>query len=147
VSYPITEVTAAQQRIAYECSVIAPEFSEGVIPGMRALGAGWMLNGTESTDDTASQTAVRYLADVTVTGTRTGYLKADATINAFQQSLTGFITSSVDGDVQTLGSDPSVVGRLLNARTGNPPLATVVQVAAAAGLKFALIPVSAEERA
>jgi hypothetical protein len=33
-------------------------------------------------------------------------LKADATINAFQQSLTGYITSSVDGDVQSL-PDPT----------------------------------------
>ena len=39
---------------------------------------------------------------MTVTGTHPGYLKADATINAFQPSLTGYITSSVDGDVQSL---------------------------------------------
>jgi WD40-like Beta Propeller Repeat len=63
---------------------------------------GMILNGTESADYNASQTAVHYLADVTVTGTHTGYIKADATINAFQQSLTGYITSSVDGDVQSL---------------------------------------------
>jgi hypothetical protein len=67
---------------------------------------GMILNGTESADYTASQTAVHYLADVTVTGTHTGYIKADATINAFQQSLTGYITSSVDGDVQSL-PDPA----------------------------------------
>jgi len=63
---------------------------------------GMILNGTESADYNAGQTVVHYLADVTVTGTHTGYLKADAIINAFQLSLTGFITSSVDGDVQTL---------------------------------------------
>jgi hypothetical protein len=67
---------------------------------------GEILNGTESADYNASQTAVHYLADVTVTGTHTGYIKADATINAFQQSLTGYITSSVDGDVQSL-PDPA----------------------------------------
>jgi hypothetical protein len=67
---------------------------------------GEILNGTESADYTASQTTVHYLADVTVTGTHTGYLKADATINAFQQSLTGYVTSSVDGDVQSL-PDPA----------------------------------------
>jgi VCBS repeat-containing protein len=67
---------------------------------------GMILNGTESADYTASQTAVHYLADVTVTGTHAGYIKADATINAFQQSLTGYITSSVDGDVQSL-PDPA----------------------------------------
>ncbi|HTI77776.1 MAG TPA: hypothetical protein VL634_22445 [Mycobacterium sp.] len=67
---------------------------------------GMILNGTESADYTASQTAVHYLADVTVTGTHIGYIKANATINAFQQSLTGYITSSVDGDVQSL-PDPA----------------------------------------
>jgi hypothetical protein len=63
---------------------------------------GEVLNGTESTDTTATQSSVHYLADISVTGTHTGYLKADATINAFQQSLTGYITSDVDGDVETL---------------------------------------------
>jgi hypothetical protein len=65
-----------------------------------------ILNGTESADYNAGQTDIQYLADVAVTGTHTGYLTADATINAFQLSLTGFITSSVDGDVQNL-SDPA----------------------------------------
>ncbi len=67
---------------------------------------GMILNGTESTDTTASQASVRYVADVTVTGTHTGSLKADVTINAFEQSLTGYITSTIDGDVQTL-PDPA----------------------------------------
>lgn len=63
---------------------------------------GEILNGTESTDTPSSQTLVQYDADITVTGTHTGYLKADAAINAFQQSVTGYITSDVDGDVQTI---------------------------------------------
>jgi hypothetical protein len=63
---------------------------------------GMVLNGTESADYNRGQTVVHYLADVTVTGTHAGYLKADATINAFQLSLTGYITSSVDADVQSL---------------------------------------------
>jgi hypothetical protein len=67
---------------------------------------GMILNGTESADYTASQTDVHYLADITVTGTHTGYLHADATINPFQLSLTGYITSDVDGDVQSL-PDPA----------------------------------------
>jgi Tol biopolymer transport system component len=67
---------------------------------------GMILNGTESADYNAGQSAVHYLADITVTGAHTGYLKADATVNAFQQSLTGYITSSVDGDVQSL-PDPA----------------------------------------
>jgi hypothetical protein len=67
---------------------------------------GEILNGTESADYNAGQTAVHYLADITVTGAHTGYLQADATVNAFQQSLTGYITSDVDGDVQSL-PDPA----------------------------------------
>lgn len=63
---------------------------------------GMVLNGTESADYTASQTAVHYTANVTVSGTHTGSLTADATINAFQQSLDGYITSVLDGDSQTL---------------------------------------------
>ena len=48
---------------------------------------------------------------------------------------------------RAIGSDPSVVGRLLSAHTENPRLATVVEVAAAVGLKVCLVPMSAEERA
>jgi hypothetical protein len=67
---------------------------------------GEILNGTESADYNAGQSAVHYLADINVTGVHAGYLKADATVNAFAQSLTGYITSSVDGDVQSL-PDPA----------------------------------------
>ncbi|PXX02247.1 VCBS repeat-containing protein [Mycolicibacterium moriokaense] len=67
---------------------------------------GEILNGTESADYNAGQSAVHYLADINVTGAHTGSLKADATVNAFAQSLTGYITSSVDGDVQSL-PDPA----------------------------------------
>jgi hypothetical protein len=63
---------------------------------------GMILNGTESADYNAGQTAVHYVANINVTGTHTGSLTADATVNAFAQSLTGFITSAVDGDVQSL---------------------------------------------
>ena len=63
---------------------------------------GMILNGTEASDYLANRNSVHYLADITVTGTHTGYLRADANINPFQQSLTGFITSDLDGDVQTL---------------------------------------------
>ena len=62
---------------------------------------GMILNGTESADYNASPVVVHYLADLTVTGAHTGYLKADATINPFRLSLTGYVISSIDGDVQT----------------------------------------------
>ncbi|MCV7365124.1 PD40 domain-containing protein [Mycolicibacterium neworleansense] len=63
---------------------------------------GMVLNGYELADYLANQNEVHYLADITVSGTHTGSLKADATMNAFQQSLTGYITSDLDGDVQSL---------------------------------------------
>ncbi|WP_063044298.1 SDR family NAD(P)-dependent oxidoreductase [Nocardia pseudovaccinii] len=44
---PLTEVSARQQRTAYECNVIAPlELTQQVVAGMRAAGAGWIVNMT-----------------------------------------------------------------------------------------------------
>jgi NAD(P)-dependent dehydrogenase (short-subunit alcohol dehydrogenase family) len=44
---PITEITAAQQRLAYACNVVAPLcLAQDVIPGMREAGAGWIVNLT-----------------------------------------------------------------------------------------------------
>jgi NAD(P)-dependent dehydrogenase (short-subunit alcohol dehydrogenase family) len=49
VAVPITEVSCQQQRIAFECNVIAPlELAQAVIPGMRATGAGWIVNLTSA---------------------------------------------------------------------------------------------------
>lgn len=69
---------------------------------------GMILNGTESTDTTASQTSIRYVADITVTGTHTGYLDADATINKLQRTMTGHITSDLDGDVQSINDQDRI---------------------------------------
>ncbi|WP_236735358.1 Ig-like domain-containing protein [Mycolicibacterium peregrinum] len=69
---------------------------------------GMILNGTESTDTTASQSSIRYLADITVTGEHTGYLKADATINKLQRTMTGHITSDLDGDVKSVNDQDRI---------------------------------------
>lgn len=69
---------------------------------------GMILNGTESTDTTASQSSIRYVADITVTGTHTGYLDADATINKLQRTMTGYITSDLDGDVQSVNDQDRI---------------------------------------
>ncbi|AIY49078.2 Ig-like domain-containing protein [Mycolicibacterium fortuitum] len=69
---------------------------------------GMILNGTESTDTTASQSSIRYVADITVTGTHTGYLDADATINKLQRTMTGHITSDLDGDVQSVNDQDRI---------------------------------------
>ncbi len=69
---------------------------------------GMILNGTESTDTTASQSSIHYVADITVTGTHTGYLDADATINKLQRTMTGHITSDLDGDVQSVNDQDRI---------------------------------------
>jgi citronellol/citronellal dehydrogenase len=49
LAVPITEVTAQQQRIAFECNVIAPlALAQAVIPDMRSAGAGWIVNLTSA---------------------------------------------------------------------------------------------------
>jgi WD40-like Beta Propeller Repeat len=70
---------------------------------------GMILNGTESTDTTASQASIHYVADITVTGTHTGYLKGDVIINKLTRTITSTdpsnptpITSDLDGDTQIL---------------------------------------------
>lgn len=47
---------------------------------------------------------------------------------------------------RAIGSDPSVVRRLLTATTSNPTLSTVAEVAAALGFKVELVPMTETER-
>jgi VCBS repeat-containing protein len=76
---------------------------------------GLILNGSESTSATASQNTIRYRADITVTGTHTGYLRGDVTINKLTRTITptiagtntpenpgSMIRSSLDGDLLVL---------------------------------------------
>ncbi|MGV0743610.1 Ig-like domain-containing protein [Mycolicibacterium sp. XJ870] len=87
----VSEVTDATGRITRTVTYTDYVNEEGMI-----------LNGTESTDTTASQSSIRYVADITVTGEHTGYLRADATVNKLQRTMTGHITSEVDGDVLSI---------------------------------------------
>lgn len=49
IAAPIADITAQQQRIAYECNVIAPlQLAQAVIPGMRDAGEGWIVNLTSA---------------------------------------------------------------------------------------------------
>jgi NAD(P)-dependent dehydrogenase (short-subunit alcohol dehydrogenase family) len=49
IAVPLTEVSVRRQRIAYECNAIAPlHLSQDVIAGMRAAGAGWIVNLTST---------------------------------------------------------------------------------------------------
>jgi citronellol/citronellal dehydrogenase len=49
IAVPITEITPHHQRIAHECNVIAPlHLAQEVIPDMRDVGAGWIVNLTSA---------------------------------------------------------------------------------------------------
>ena len=70
---------------------------------------GLILNGTESATYGPSQSNVTYLANIGVTdatGANRGSLDANAVVNAFSQTVTGHITSTLDGDTQTI-PDPA----------------------------------------
>lgn len=73
---------------------------------------GLILNGTESAIYGPSQLSVTYLADIDVTdasGANRGALDANAVVTLLPtQSVTGFITSTLDGDTQTI-PDPAKV--------------------------------------
>lgn len=79
---------------------------------------GLILNGTESAIYGPSQLSVTYLADVDVTdaaGATRGALDANAVVTLLPtQSVTGYITSTLDGDTQTI-PDPTKVE---DAKTG-----------------------------
>jgi VCBS repeat-containing protein len=73
---------------------------------------GLILNGTETAIYGPSQTSVTYLADVAVTdatGANRGRLDANAVVTLLPtQAVKGFITSTLDGDTQTI-PDPAKV--------------------------------------
>jgi hypothetical protein len=76
---------------------------------------GEILNGTESTDTTSSVSSVEYNADITVTGTHTGYLTGDATFNELSRTMTGSVTSDVDGNVLNLLDPTRIAASVANA--------------------------------
>ena len=68
---------------------------------------GMILNGTESTDQSAAQNTIHYVADITVSGTHTGSLTGDVTINKLTRTIipttaNSQIQSTLDGDTQVL---------------------------------------------
>lgn len=76
---------------------------------------GMILNGTESTSAGASQASIVYKANIIVSGEHTGSLTADATINKLTRSITGTISSTLDGDTQVLMDPGVVIGAQLGA--------------------------------
>lgn len=71
---------------------------------------GLILNGTESSTYGPSQLSVTYLADIAVTdatGANRGSLEANAVMTLLPtQAVTGYITSTLDGDTQSI-PDPA----------------------------------------
>ncbi|ORB55103.1 hypothetical protein BST42_09515 [Mycolicibacterium rhodesiae] len=76
---------------------------------------GMILNGTESTSAGASQSSIVYKANIVVTGEHTGSLTADATINKLTRSITGTISSTLDGNTQVLLDPTKVIDDQLSA--------------------------------
>ncbi|WP_325096708.1 Ig-like domain-containing protein [Mycolicibacterium vinylchloridicum] len=76
---------------------------------------GMILNGTESTSAGASQASIVYKANIIVTGEHTGSLTADATINKLTRSITGTISSTLDGNTQVLLDPTKVINDQLSA--------------------------------
>lgn len=79
---------------------------------------GLILNGNESSTYGPSQLSVTYLADIDVTdatGATRGGLNADAVYTLLPtQSVSGYITSTLDGDTQTLPD----LAKVEDAKTG-----------------------------
>lgn len=80
---------------------------------------GMVLNGTESTDQSAAQNTIHYIVNVVVTGTHTGSLTGDATVNKLTRVITpttptSQIQSTLDGDTLVL-LDPA---RIADSRAG-----------------------------
>ncbi len=74
---------------------------------------GMILNGTETTDQSAAQNTIHYTANVTVSGTHTGSFTGDVTINKLTRTITpttptSQIQSTLDGDTLVL-LDPARV--------------------------------------
>ena len=66
-------------------------------------GKGMILNGTESTNESAAENTIHYVAAITVTGSHTGSLTGDVTIGKLTQTVTpttpgSQITTTLDGD-------------------------------------------------
>jgi hypothetical protein len=68
---------------------------------------GMILNGYETTDQSAAQNTIHYTAKIEVTGTHIGLLTGDVTINKLTRTITpttagSQIQSTLDGDTQVL---------------------------------------------
>jgi DNA-binding phage protein len=69
----------------------------------------------------------------------------DSVINALDEAR-GMAGLSKAALARAIGSEPSVVRRLLSSDSVNPTLGTIAEVAAALGMKVTLTPMSADER-
>ena len=77
--------------------------------------AGEIINGTEWTSANATRAAIRYVSNLTVTGTHTGTLTGDVTINKLTRTITptttgSQMTSVIDGQTLVL-VDPAAIAQ------------------------------------
>jgi len=96
----------------------------------------WDRHNTRMTDPEQARAFAAELASI-----RT----VDTIVNALDEhrAAAGLSKAAL---ARAIGSDPSVVRRLLTATTNNPTLSTVAEVAAALGLKVQLVPMTDAER-
>ncbi|BBZ31281.1 hypothetical protein MMAD_55760 (plasmid) [Mycolicibacterium madagascariense] len=82
-------------------------------------GQGMILNGTETTNQSAAENTIHYVAAITVTGTHTGSLTGDVTIGKLTRTVVpttpgSQITTTLDGETLTF-LDPA---RIASAQAG-----------------------------
>jgi DNA-binding phage protein len=103
---------------------------------MARTGAFWDRHDTRMADPEQARAFAAELARI-----RT----VDTIVNALDEhrAAAGLSKAAL---ARAIGSDPSVVRRLLTATTNNPTLSTVAEVAAALGLKVQLVPMTEAEK-
>lgn len=104
---------------------------------MARTGAFWDRHEARMTDPEQARAFAAELARIRTVDTVVNALDAHRTAAGLSKAALA----------RAIGSDPSVVRRLLTATTSNPTLTTVAEVAAALGLKVELVPMNETERA
>ncbi|MFC8796790.1 helix-turn-helix domain-containing protein [Promicromonospora sp. NPDC057138] len=117
------------------CHTVIDALPRGTM-AMARTGAFWDRHEARMTDPEQARAFAAELARI-----RT----VDTVVNALDEQRTA-VGLSKAALARAIGSDASVVRRLLTATTSNPTLTTVAEVAAALGLKVELVPMNETEK-
>jgi citronellol/citronellal dehydrogenase len=84
---PTPDITLRRRRIMYELNVHAPiDLSQGVIPGMRAKGRGWIVNVSSAT---SKHPSVPFAANYSVGAVAATYGSSKAALERYTTGLAG----------------------------------------------------------